>query len=100
MRGARKEARKDERLEKAMTALEKAAYGHFETDEKVLIRVVDGAETRTMEQTKKWYPPNVAALHLLLKNIDESWKNDDQTTIDLKREKIALERMKAEMNEW
>lgn len=42
----------------------------------------------------KYYPPDPNAIHLLLKNLDKEWKSDDQTTIELKREKLEIEKQK------
>lgn len=91
---------KDAKIKKYKSLIEKLAEGFHYTEEKKVIRMVDGVRTQVLEEYKKYSPPNLGALHLLLKNLDETWRNDDQVTIDLKREKIALEKMKAEMNEW
>ena len=47
-------------------------------------------------ETEKYSPPDVGALHLLLKNLDDDWRNDDKQTMDLKREKVEIEKTKAE----
>lgn len=44
--------------------------------------------------------PDVAAIHLLLKNFADNWRNDDKATMDLKREKLELEKQKAENDNW
>lgn len=44
--------------------------------------------------------PDVAAIHLLLKNYDDRWRNDDQATMDMKREKLELDKQKAEQDNW
>lgn len=44
--------------------------------------------------TDKYYPPDVQAANLLLKNIDPDWRADDKTTIDLKKEKLQIEKDK------
>ena len=97
---AAKAKRKKAKIEKYKSLMERLAEGFKYTETKKVIRNVDGVRTQVIEEYEKYSPPNLGALHLLLKNIDENWRNDDQVTIDLKREKIALEKMKAEMNEW
>lgn len=87
-------------VNKLHDSLRKKAFGFNFTETKKTIRYVDGVKTAVVEEYEKYSPPDVGAIHLLLKNYDPSWTNDDKTTIDLKREKIALEKMKAEMNEW
>lgn len=46
-------------------------------------------------ETGKYYPPDVQAANLLLKNLDKNWKSDDNTTIELKKEKLSIEREKS-----
>ena len=53
-----------------------------------------------IEQTEKYAAPDTGAIHLLLKNLDENWRNDDKATMDLKREKLQLDKEKSEVNAW
>ena len=81
-------------------ALRRKALGFNYTETQKTIKTVDGVKTMLVVETEKYSPPDVGAIHLLLKNLDDTWTNDDKTTIDLKREKLALEKLKAEMNDW
>ena len=81
-------------------ALRRKALGFYYTETQKTIKTVDGVKTMLVVETEKYSPPDVGAIHLLLKNLDDTWTNDDKTTIDLKREKLALEKLKAEMNDW
>lgn len=81
-------------------ALRKKALGFTYTETKKTIRNVGGVKTQLVEETEKYSPPDVGAIHLLLKNLDPEWTNDDRTTINLKKEKLELERLKTEMNDW
>lgn len=49
-----------------------------------------------VESTEKYAAPDTGAIHLLLKNLDNDWRNDDKATMDLKREKLELEKQKSE----
>lgn len=49
-----------------------------------------------VESTEKYAAPDTGAIHLLLKNLDNDWRNDDKATMDLKREKLELDKQKAE----
>lgn len=49
-----------------------------------------------VEETEKYAAPDTGAIHLLLKNLDETWRNDDKATLDLKREKLELDKQKTE----
>lgn len=53
-----------------------------------------------VEETEKYAVPDTGAIHLLLKNLDETWRNDDKATMDLKREKLEFEKQKAQFEEW
>lgn len=70
----------------------------FNYEEKRTIKE-DGKIVREEIYTKASLP-DVAALHLLLKNLSDGWRNDDKATLDLKREKLELEKQKAENENW
>lgn len=95
-----KAKRKEVKIKKWKSLLEKLGEGFHYTETKKIIRNIDGKKTQVIEEYERYSPPNLGALHLLLKNADGKWRNDDQITIDLKKEKLALERMRAEMSEW
>ena len=44
--------------------------------------------------------PDLGSIHLLLKNIDPEWHNDDKATLDLKKEQLELAKKKQEADEW
>ena len=56
----------------------------------------DQVGTVKVETTEKYAPPDTGAIHLLLKNLDENWRNDDAETMKLKREKLELDKSKAD----
>ena len=60
----------------------------------------DGKKVRIVEETERYAHPDTGAIHLLLKNLDETWRNDDQTTVDLKKQRLELEKEKQEANNW
>ena len=74
----------------------KKAKGYYFTETKRIVKDVDGVQTVVEEEYKRFSPPDTAAIHLLLKNIDDDWRNDDKTTIDLKKEKLRIEREKSD----
>lgn len=80
--------------------LKKKAQGFYYTETKTQIREEGKKKVRTVEEVKHYSPPDLGAIHLLLKNLDPTWRNDDQTTIDLKKEKMQLEKEKADNNSW
>ena len=76
--------------------LKKKAKGFHYTETKKIMREVGGVETKVVEKYEKYCPPDVGAIHLLLKNLDDEWRNDDKATMDLKKEKLELDRQKHE----
>lgn len=81
-------------------ALKKKAKGYTYEETKTTIRDEGGKKVTTIEKYKKYAHPDTGAIHLLLKNLDPEWTNDDQTTIDLKREQLELAKQKAEADQW
>ena len=81
-------------------SLKKKAKGFYYEETKTSIRQEGGKEVKVIEKYKKYAQPDTGAIHLLLKNYDSTWTNDDQTTIDLKREQLELAKQKAENDNW
>ena len=93
------QAGKEILIEELKDSLKKKAKGFHYKETKKIIRDVGGQRTQVIEEYEKYSPPDTGAIHLLLKNLDDTWRNDDQATMDLKREKIELEKQKMD-NEW
>jgi hypothetical protein len=81
-------------------SLKKKAKGYFYEETKKTIRNEGGKEVVVMEKYKKYAHPDTGAIHLLLKNYDPTWTNDDQTTIEMKREQLEIAKQKAENDNW
>ena len=82
------------------TSLKKKAKGFYYEETKTTIREEGGKTFRVVEKLKKYAQPDVGAIHLLLKNLDPDWTNDDKTTISLKREQLEIAKTKAESDNW
>ena len=87
-------------IEELKDSLKKKAKGFHYKETKKTIRDVNGQRTQVIEEYDRYSPPDTGAIHLLLKNLDETWRNDDKATMDLKREKLEMEKQKAEMDSW
>jgi hypothetical protein len=87
------EGRKELVAELKSTLKQKARGFHYK-EAKTVIRDVDGVKTKVREEYEKYSPPDTGAIHLLLKNLDEEWTNDDKPTMKLKAEKLELEKQK------
>lgn len=99
LREALRNGRKD--LVKDLKAtLKKKAQGFYYTETKTTVRDTGEGKVRIIEEFRRYAQPDTGAIHLLLKNLDPEWRNDDQTTVDLKKEKIQMEKERAEQNQW
>ena len=81
-------------------ALKKRARGYYYTERRSYAKDEGGKKTKYTETVEKYMAPDTAAIHLLLKNLDPEWRNDDQTTIDLKRKQTELTERKLDQGEW
>lgn len=87
-------------VEDLKTSLKMKAKGFAYTEEKSVTKTEDGVTTTVVEKYQKYSPPDTGAIHLLLKNLDPAWRNDDRETMDLKQKKLELEKKKAEAEDW
>ena len=84
-------------VERGRSALIMSAEG-FEHDERKKI-IVKGKVIRE-EITTKYYPPNMAAINMLLKNYDpDNWANDPQM-LKIREKELELAREKMERSEY
>lgn len=82
-------------------SLKKKAKGYEYVETKEYIRKNgDGSESKVVERYKKYAHPDLGAIHLLLKNLDPTWHNDDEATLQMKREHLEIEKKKAENGDW
>jgi hypothetical protein len=80
----------------------KAKGFHYKETKRTYIEGPDGEKVGEVkvEEVEKYAVPDTGAIHLLLKNLDEKWRNDDSETMKLKREKLEFEKQKAESESW
>lgn len=96
LRSALKKGRQDLVME-LRSALIKRAMGFEYTETRITEEA--GQVTKT-ETITKYYPPDVAALNLALKNYDkDNWANDPQM-IRIREKELELQEKKIEMGEW
>lgn len=53
-----------------------------------------------IEVNRKYAQPDTGAAHLLLKNLDPNWRNDDRETMDIKKKQVELQKQKLEQDNW
>ncbi len=81
-------------------SLKKKAKGFYYDETKTTIREEGGKRVQIIEKFKKYAQPDTGAIHLLLKNNDPNWTNDDQTILALKRKQLEIAEQKAEADNW
>lgn len=86
-------------IEELKKTLKKKAMGFSYEETKTYIKEEGGKSVNIIEKYKRYAQPDTGAIHLLLKNLDDDWRNDDKVSVDLKRKKMELEKQKAE-NDW
>ena len=99
LREALREGR-SELVEDLKLTLKKKAKGFHYTERKTTVRTEGDRVITTTEENERYAPPDTGAIHLLLKNLDDSWRNDDKPTMDLRREKLENDKKKAENADW
>lgn len=78
-------------------ALLKKALG-FEYEEKRGTR--KGDQMANVEIYKRYCPPDTTAAAMLLRNYDDSWRDKDTITTDMKQQEIELRKAIAEANSF
>lgn len=91
---------KKDLIEELKASLKKKAKGYTYEETKITQRR-EGHQTTVVKETyTKFAHPDTGAIHLLLKNLDPEWHNDDKQTIKLKKEQLKIAKEKAEQNNW
>lgn len=92
---------KEKLIDDLKESLKKKAKGYEYVEKKEYIRKnADGTESRVIERFVKYAHPDLGAIHLLLKNLDPTWHNDDAVTLEMKKDQLELARKKAENDQW
>lgn len=97
LREALKKGRQSTSQELRSILLERAR-GFYRKETEIIVLEKNGRKQKRIKEVERYFPPDVGAAHLLLKNIDPNWHNDDQATLDLKAARLEIEKLKAEQN--
>ena len=81
-------------------SLKKKAKGYYYEETKTYIRKEGDKEIKTIEKYRKYAHPDTGAIHLLLKNLDDAWRNDDKQTMELKQRSVEVAEKKVKEEEW
>lgn len=81
-------------------ALREKALG-FHYDETKTTQKKVGSNTQVVvERYSRYSPPDIGAIHLLLKNNDPEWRNDDFETLQIKKKQVEIAQQKADDSGW
>ena len=80
--------------------LKKKAQGYY-YEEFTETKIDEGDKIIEKTEKKRRYAhPDTGAIHLLLKNLDPEWHNDDKQTMDIKRQQTEIMKQRADQAEW
>ncbi len=82
------------------SALKKRALGYYYEESETKQTETDKGEETVTKCTRRYSHPDVGAIHLLLKNIDPEWHNDDIKTLKMKAKQLELDERRVENNEF
>lgn len=91
---------KEDLVDELKGILKKKAQGFYYTETTKTIIKEDGKEIKKIEERQRYAQPDTGAIHLLLKNLDDDWHNDDRQTYELKKKQIDIMQQKADQTEW
>lgn len=74
----------------------KKAKGYYYKETRTTVREENGKKVKETVTFEKFAQPDTGALHLLLKNLDDSWRNDDKQTMELKQRQVEVAEKKAD----
>lgn len=93
---------KEALVEDLKSTLKKKALGFYYEEVKEKSELNENGELVVVERYRvtKYVAPDLGSIHLLLKNLDENWHNDDVPTMNLKKEQLEITKKKAENDIW
>ena len=91
-----------ENFVKAMrNKMRERAFGYNYTEKKTTQRKgSDGKMQAVVEIYERERPADIVALHMLLKNEDPTWRDDDFETLQMKKKQLEIAQQKADSAEW
>lgn len=92
---------RDKLVEDLRASIKKRALGYDveETTTKETFSDEKGY-TKTVTTTLRHFPPDLGSAHLLLKNLDPTWHDADQTTIKQREKDLQIKQQKADSADW
>lgn len=91
---------KENLVEELKSALKQRALGYEYIETVKQVHEEDGRKTKDVKEVTKKCHADVGAIHLLLKNLDDNWRNDDKQTMDIKKKQTEIMQQRADSSEW
>ena len=92
--------RKEVCFEIKAALLKKALGFHYEEEKVVGKKDKDGENVVLVETYKRYCQPSETAAAMLLRNYDESWRDNDKATANIKKQETDLRKAIAEANNF
>lgn len=87
-------------VEELHCAIRRRALGYDYEETTVKVEETEDGYKKTTTTVKKHLPPDLGSLHLLLKNFDDNWRNDDMTTIKHRERELEIKEKRADAELW
>lgn len=91
---------KNNLVEDLHCAIKRRALGYDYEETTVKVEESEDGYKKTTITVKKHLPPDLGSIHLLLKNLDDKWHNDDQTTIKHRERELEIKEKRADAELW
>lgn len=91
---------KEKLVQELKNTLKMKALGFHYDETKTTQRKAGNQTQVTIEKYDRYSPPDIGAIHLLLKNNDPDWRNDDFETMQLKKKQVDIAQQKADDQTW
>lgn len=91
---------KNNLVEDLHCAIKRRALGYDYEETTVKEEESEDGYKKTTTTVKKHLPPDLGSIHLLLKNLDDDWHNDDKTTIKHRERELEIKEKRADAELW
>lgn len=91
---------KNNLVEDLHCAIKRRALGYDYEETTVKEEETEDGYKKTTTTVKKHLPPDLGSIHLLLKNLDDDWHNDDKTTIKHRERELEIKEKRADAELW
>ena len=81
-------------------ALIQKALGYNYKEKETIVQTIKGKRSVTTKTKDKHMPADLGSIHLLLKNLDPTWRNDDAENLRIKQEELKIKQQRAAAEDW